>query len=354
MTIASNNNALMRAPKHGGDVGRAILQYGGSAQDWLDLSTGISPWSYPLPNIDDALWHQLPTEPTSLSLAAADYYGCTRAHVVATPGSQLAIRLLPTLLHAQSHVAIPQVGYQEHRYGWQRAGHHIHFYKDSTELNTLVATQQVEHAVVINPNNPTTERYTAEELRALGDTLRGLLLVDEAFADTETSSMVGQLDAMPNLLILRSPGKFFGLAGARIGFLLSRHRIADALKTLLMPWSLSAPACYVVESALRDKAWQVAQQRRIRQSRDHQERHLSQFLASRSPTLELRVESLYCCLLGAAQPLYELHRALAQQKIWTRINTPQEPAPWLRLGLAGPARARLKSALDNVLNQQLD
>ena len=350
MLLASTEHSIS-PPQHGGNLDLAIAQYGGHAEDWLDLSTGISPWSYPLPKIDATLWHQLPTEPSTLRQAAADYYGCAFKRVVVTPGSQLAIRLLPGLLPHPSSVAIPLTGYQEHQYAWQRAGHRIYCYQDISGLNSLIANQQVAHAVVINPNNPTTQSLNNTELRQVATALSGVLLIDEAFADTAPSSMTDQLEAIENLLILRSPGKFFGLAGARVGFLLSCHPLANQLKTLLMPWSLSAPACFVVESALRDRQWQAVQRHRIQQAREGLEQQLSRVIDHGDTALDLRAEALFCSVFGAAQPLRDLHHALAKRKIWTRLNAPQEPVPWLRIGLPGPAQSRFAAVLNDVVKQ---
>lgn len=349
--VFTSINSQSELPAHGGDLDRAITQYGGQMTDWLDLSTGISPWPYPPPDVEVTLWQRLPPAPNTLCQAAARYYGCEEHYVVVSPGSQLAIRLLPTLLPKPTTVAIPLIGYQEHGYAWRLAGHQTLHYRGLAELNALIATEQVEHAVVINPNNPTTDYFSTTALADLAQTLRGILLVDEAFADTTTASMVEYLDTNENLMILRSPGKFFGLAGARVGFLLSRNQLADQLKTLLMPWSLSAPACHVVESALRDSNWQSMQKQRIQQAGQKMVQLLSGVVKRRQPDLELRPQALFCSLFGSKESLHVLHQSLAERKIWTRLNTPQEPVSWLRIGLPGPAQSRFEAALDSVIKQ---
>ena len=127
-------------PRHGGNIGDALKIYGGQTKDWLDLSTGISPWAYPTSNIELGLWHRLPAAPDSLIAAASIYYNCEPSKIGISPGTQLAIRLLPSLLTHRQRVAIPRVGYQEHRYAWQRVGHQVFDYDSFDGLNTLADT----------------------------------------------------------------------------------------------------------------------------------------------------------------------------------------------------------------------
>ena len=61
---------------HGGAIGAAARRYGIPAGKWLDLSTGISPWSWPVPALPESVWRCLPEDDDALALAAAACYGC--------------------------------------------------------------------------------------------------------------------------------------------------------------------------------------------------------------------------------------------------------------------------------------
>src|SRR5690606_1500921 len=147
--------------------------------------------------------------------AAASYYQTSQ--LIALPGSQAAIQLLPALRH-QSCVGIIDPGYAEHAHCWQQAGH------DVVRLSKAQINEEL-HAIdvllIINPNNPTGETFTQQELLHWHQQLQqrgGWLIVDEAFiAATPEASLLAH-SPLPGLIILRSLGKFFGLAGLRVGF----------------------------------------------------------------------------------------------------------------------------------------
>ena len=180
----------------------AARRYGIPRADWLDLSTGIAPWPYPLPPVPAEVWQRLPEAGDGLEAAARDYYGA--AHLLPLPGSQAAIQALPRLL-PPARVAMPEPIYNEHPAAWQSAGH------------TRVGwAEPADYAVVCNPSNPTGQRFGRDALLDRARQVR-LLVVDEAFIDaTPDESLIGC--DVDNIVVLRSLGKFFGLAGARVGF----------------------------------------------------------------------------------------------------------------------------------------
>jgi len=337
-----------QAIRHGGDLHNAIRQYGDSEQ-WLDLSTGISPWSYPASPPDTVLWRELPASHETLLTAASNYYFCDSAQVIATPGSQLAIRLIPQQLVTQQKVAIPQIGYQEHAYSWQMAGHQIVRYRNHQELNSLVERGKVESAVVINPNNPTGELVAPESLVRLSDHIKGVLVIDEAFSDIQSHSSVCKLkDPIPNnVVVLKSMGKFFGLAGARIGFVVGSHPIIARLNILFSPWSISGPSIELATMALQDRDWQFAQTARINSCASQQREIMKSFL----PHYQLFDQSLFFTLFAKEEAIALLHDYLVQQKIWSRLGDPfldqsYQSLNWLRLSLAGEHFDRLANAFE--------
>lgn len=343
-------DANMSLPRHGGNLDFAVQHFGGDKENWVDLSTGISPWVYPIPKLDSQLWRELPKPSKQLEQCAAHYYHTQSERICVSPGSQLAIRILPTLLDKQT-VAIPFIGYQEHLYAWSNAGHNIVFYHNGDELHQLVTSGQVNSAVVINPNNPSNELMKANFLIQIAQQLSDVLIVDEAFADLDNSQSVSDNLEFDNIIVIRSIGKFFGLAGARIGFLIGSHVIILNLKKLFSPWSINSPADYVAQIALSDDQWQQQQSTRIMQQSSEFESILQAFIKTHDLGLECRSNGLFTSLFGAQLIINQLHQYLAKNQLWTRIGDPftlnqTEQQNWLRLSLPGAHFERLINTLN--------
>jgi len=335
--------------RHGGDLARAISLYGGKTDDWLDLSTGISPWSYPIPEFSTDTWRDLPPPSRNLLASAAKYYQCDQNSIIATPGSQLAIRLIPQFFKTPERVAVPFIGYKEHAHSWREAGHQLHEYQNIAELEQLARSNKIEHCVVINPNNPTAEFVSDEALQAISKQLTGLMIIDEAFADLANEPPLADQEN-DKIVRLKSLGKFFGLAGARIGFVISRHPILKKLNHLLEPWSLSAPSISLACLALSDSQWQHQQRVRIEHHAKLQ-RDLMERVSKRLEHAIVVDQSLFFSVFAKHEGIEELHNALAEQRIWSRLgdkntNVHGITENWLRLSLAGDRIADLANALD--------
>ncbi len=206
-------------PAHGGDLAAAEARWARPIQGWLDLSTGCNPWPYPVPTLPPAAWSRLPGRAEDLALrrAAAAFYGAADPEcVLPAPGSGALIRLLPRLL-PPGPVAVVGPTYGEHAAAWAAAGHAVR------DIPHLDAAGESSVVVVANPNNPDGRTVAPARLLALAAELAergGLLVVDEAFGDTDPAlSVVPHL--APGLLVLRSLGKFHGLPGLRLGFALA-------------------------------------------------------------------------------------------------------------------------------------
>ncbi|ERJ18791.1 Threonine-phosphate decarboxylase protein [Salinisphaera shabanensis E1L3A] len=334
---------------HGGRLTEASRRYGIAPGDWLDLSTGIAPWSYPVPEVPIHVWARLPEADDGLSAAAAEYYGVAAANITALPGSQFAIRELPWAVAAPSgpaRVGVPAVGYAEHARAWAAAGHAVVAYDDLAQLLALVDT--LDHAVVISPNNPTGEQAAIDTLIVLADKLArrdGLLLVDAAFADCHGELAMDGLPA--NTIVLRSLGKFFGLAGLRLGFMMGRGPAIAAVGAQLQPWGVSHPARWIGRRALLDLDWQAEQQRRIADGAHSLTTLLDAYFSrQRIVTMGLFVTVFF----DDAEQATAVHEALADQAVLTRLGDNRR---WLRFGLPGdaPAATRLVTALDVVVEQ---
>ena len=239
--------------EHGGNLRDAAQRFG--RNDWVDLSTGINPHGYPVPQLPASAWHRLPETDPELAHAAADFYGAPQMLPVA--GTQAAIQALPRL-RAPSRVVVSAPSYAEHAHHWAQHGH-VTRQVPYADLDAAVAECDV--MVVCNPNNPTGACVPAERLLAWAEELAargGWLVVDEAFGDTAPANSVAAHSNRQGLIVLRSIGKFFGLAGLRLGFVAAHAALLQALADMLGPWTISGPAQHIATAALRDRPWQAA------------------------------------------------------------------------------------------------
>ena len=250
--------------EHGGRLREAAAHYDIPLADWLDLSTGINPEPWPVPTIPASCWARLPESSDGLEDAAAAYYG--NANLLPVAGSQAAIQWLPHMLPRAVVACISPI-YSEHPQAWQRAGHRLRFLQNATLPRALAAA--TPYVLLCNPNNPTADRHphaialdAAHQLKKRG----GWLIVDEAFMDPTPEDSLTPLagtDAAPNLIVLRSLGKFFGLAGARVGFIFAAADILSKINEAMGPWAISGPSREVARLALQDSAWQAATRSRL-------------------------------------------------------------------------------------------
>lgn len=306
--------------KHGGRLYEAAQQYQIPLHRWLDLSTGINPEAYPIPAIPNSVWQRLPEEQDQLLSSASDYYQCDA--LLAVAGSQAAIQSLP-LLRPRSAVGILSPSYAEHAHAWQKAGHHTRSIA-ATDIDSHL--NQLEVLILVNPNNPTGQRFDPQQCLTWLASLnkkKGWLIIDEAFIDCTPELSLSTLAPLPGLIILRSIGKFFGLAGIRVGFVLAEPAILNALNEILGPWSVSNPSRFVCQHALQNTVWQKTMRKKLQQ----QSQHLSTLLQQHRLPPHGGTKLFQWVKTKQAQ---KIHRQLAQQAIFTRLFT--QPAS-LRFGL---------------------
>jgi cobalamin biosynthetic protein CobC len=328
------NSEIGPVADHGGALDRAAARFG-AGPDWLDLSTGINPWPYPIPALPDEAWHRLPEQSAlaALKQAARDYYGApAEAAMVAGPGSQALIQGLPRLL-PPNRVAVLAPSYAEHVRCWRLAGHAV------SEVTVPGAAETI--LVMTNPNNPDGRRFAPDALIGLAETMAergGLLIIDEAFADMEAELSMAPKAGMPGLVVLRSFGKFFGLAGLRLGFAFGPAGLIDRLEAALGPWAVSGPALEIGRAALADAPWIAATRARLARAAAG----LTTLLSAH------RLEpvggtDLY--RLVRSDRAAALHEALGRQHILVRDFAARPD--WLRFGLPPDAQAmaRLGRAL---------
>ncbi len=234
---------------HGGRLAAAAAHFADAPTPWIDLSTGISPWAYPVPDMAPSVLSRLP-EPEELGrleAVAASAFGVKNpGEVVAVPGSDIAIRLLGSLVPGKRSAMLKPI-YSGHIAAWP----------DAVEISMAEADKH-DLLILANPNNPDGRVIKPDRLRQF----RGQLIVDEAFADTDP--VVSLLPERGNAIVLRSFGKFFGLAGIRLGFVVTDLPVAQRLRALLGDWPISGIAMTTGLAAYQDEHWQDKQRTRLR------------------------------------------------------------------------------------------
>lgn len=326
--------------EHGGRLRAAAQRYGIALSDWLDLSTGIAPYHLPLPDISPSAWARLPEPDDGLEAAAVDYYGARAVLPVA--GSQSAIQALPRL-RGSARVGIVSPCYAEHAEAWRRAGHRV---VELCEASVPRALEQLDVLVVVNPNNPTGQLIAPQRLLAWHRDLAaygGWLVVDEAFMDCTPQHSLAGHSHLPGLIVLRSFGKFFGLAGARLGFVLAHAGLQRALAELLGPWTVNGPTRQLGAALLGDRPAQQHQRECL-----HADGQRLADLLRRHGLAPLGGCALFQLWLSDDAEL--LHDFLARRGIFTRLF--KRPAG-VRFGLPTDAGwSRLDHALQAFREQQ--
>lgn len=318
---------------HGGSLSKARALFPAAPEPWVDLSTGINPHAYPFSNVPATAFTRLPepADAARLQAVCASVYGApSHDNVVLAGGTQI---LLPMIygLRAPGSVAILGPTYEEHGHAARLAGHEVRVTSD------FAALQGADIAVVVNPNNPDGRVTSKADLLALSKKV-GLLVVDEAFMDVapDAETMAGEVGSR-NLVVLRSFGKFYGLAGVRLGVALAQDYVAASMRERLGPWSVSGPALALGLAALADKDWQQAMRARLADeaARLHELLAMTGGLVSGGANLYRHLR------LNEAQTLFQslggsgiYVRAFADRPDELRFGLPADENGWQRLEAA--------------------
>ncbi len=301
--------------EHGGGIDAAIAIYGGERADWLDLSTGINPVGYPVPPLAAAVWSDLPDNAAQnrlLAAARAFWNVPNHLEIIAATGTSALIAAIPRLATA-GIVEIFSPTYGEHAVAFRQAGWEV------AEVGAW--SGRASTAVLVNPNNPDGRVHLLASLPNCP-----LVVVDESFADAMPRTSVLYAATPDNHLILKSFGKFWGLAGLRLGFAICAPDLAKKLRAMLGPWAVSGPALAIGALALSDRLWRVSEIGRLQRSCQR----LNALLANAG--FEITGGTPLFTLVKSAKAAH-IHRTLAQDHILTRKFAAQPE--WLRLGLPG-------------------
>lgn len=322
---------------HGGRIDAMSRAFPQAPLPWLDLSTGINPLAYPFPDLPRDVWTRLPTAALrqSCEAAMATAFACNPAACRAVAGTELAIRHLPALLGSRT-VAVRAPSYADHATSWRKAGARV-----LTMTDPLTATGEADAVVVVNPNNPDGHRWSVEQLDAARRELEGRggwLIVDEAYAELDPARSVAGLAGAGGLIVLRSFGKFFGLAGIRLGAVLAPPEFLQRLHEMLGEWDVSGPALAAGTRVYGDTGWQDDMRRRLAD----EARDLVAVLRGAGLDDIGGTDLFRYVRVGSAPALW---RQLAERGIAVRRFA--EDAHHLRIGLPGSAETldRLAEAL---------
>ena len=322
------NDPVYESRDHGGNLTEAMTHRGGAREDWLDLSTGINPVAYPVPELDHDVWTRLPEAENMRGLlyaARQAYEAAPEAEIVAAPGASALIRLMPRLA-TPARVLIPGPTYNEHAAAFVAEGWEV----------VDQPGPGVTAAVIVNPNNPDGRVWSRQELQVMAEAM-DLLVVDESFMDPDPSESMASEAGTPGMVVLRSFGKFYGLAGLRLGFAIAEPAMAARIAEGLGPWAVSGPGIDIGRTALQDADW--AEETRARLASDTT--RLRQ-VAGRAGWTSVGGTDLFQTF-DAGDALAGRDR-LARHNVWSRIF-PYAPG-WIRLGLPAPERwAQLEGAL---------
>lgn len=247
---------------HGGALDQVKALYAQAPVPWLDLSTGINPHSYPIPQIPIGAFAHLPMRSAVEACrgAMAGYCNVAEESMLLVPGTEILIRILPSLLKVRT-VAIAEPTYGDHSASWKRSGVRV-----SSMTDPACAAGEVDAIVLCNPNNPDGRTWSPdilEHCRSLQAGRRGWLIVDEAYADLVPGLSLARHGGQPGLIILRSFGKFFGLAGLRLGALIGPEEFLAEAREVFGVWPVSGPALHIGQVAAADRAWQEAARLRL-------------------------------------------------------------------------------------------
>ncbi len=320
MTISKKLSETQTPRDHGGGIDAAIAKWGGTRDSWLDLSTGINPVPYPVGTFPADVWTALPDKVAQAALIAAArafWKVPEELAILAAPGASALIARIPALA-ATGRVDIPTPTYNEHAAAFEAQGWEI-------------ASDTPDARVLVHPNNPTGRIWSTADLTA------PLMVIDESFCDICPEASLVAEARQPGRIVLKSFGKFWGLAGARLGFAIGDPALIAKLADFIGPWAVSGPALSLGTQALRDEAW--ATETRARLAED----------AKRLDALLLA----YGAEVAGGTDLFRLYNVddaavwqgkLAQSHVWSRIFPYSKT--YLRLGLPAPDRwDQLEAAL---------
>ena len=209
----------------------------------------------------------------ALRSAAADIYRVKSSNIIAGNGSdELLSMVLRCFVGPGDRVAFPRPTYSlydtlvEIQDGTCAAVD----YSEDFSLPAALTEQEAALTFLCNPNAPSGTLVSLAEVEKLARSVRGILVIDEAyvdFAETEGASSIPLIASLPNLIVLRTFSKAFSLAGMRIGLAFASEEIIGGLMKVKDSYNLNRLSLVAATAALSDMPWMARNARRIQRSR---------------------------------------------------------------------------------------
>jgi cobalamin biosynthesis protein CobC len=323
--------------EHGGRINAAQLLFPNAPLPWIDLSTGVNPRAYPIPEIAPQAWSRLPDDGAVSSIedaARVRYNAPSQARVVAGAGVQSFIQILPHIF-PRRRVAILGFTYAEYALTWSASGSAIEIIDTIEQLD-----QDFDIGIIVNPNNPDGRLVEKDRIIDLAQRFarkNQLLIIDESFVDFYPQLSAVELSILDSVIVLRSFGKTYGLPGLRLGFALCSKYNEILLRKALGPWAVSGPALAIGLKALSDLEWVNCAAVQCR----HDAERLDDLLKNTGFS-SIGGTMLYRLVQhGEAQRIFDklcahgiLVRRFPEKQDWLRFGLPDDSKAWVRLTAA--------------------
>jgi threonine-phosphate decarboxylase len=241
-------------------------------QDILDFSSSVNPLGPSKQAVDAAkkAFSQIAAYPDSnsneLRQVISSHYGISKGNVVVGNGSTELIYLFAEVFMKKGDKAVmPSPTFGEYESAVRKTGETPKFVKLNKTFNIDVEAfkREITDSKLVflcNPNNPTSKLICQETLKDILDTALDngtLVFLDEDFLEfvenEKNLTMIGKINQYPNLFILRSFTKIFGLTGLRVGYGIANEEIISVLSCAKIPWNVNCLAQAAAVAALKDE-----------------------------------------------------------------------------------------------------
>lgn len=220
----------------------------------VKLNQNESPWDWPPELKDEVLrrvaarpWNRYPpVDAEALRQGLAESCGVSPTMIAVTNGSNEAILALVSTYATGRRVVVTAPGYSMVTPLAVIGGATVQavalredFSLDTDAMLAAVSSPEVAVTIIASPNNPTGNAFARPTLTAVLDSARGLVVIDEAYAQFTATSFVGDLSKYAHLAIVRTFSKGFALAGVRVGWIIGGEPVLDAVRKALPPYNVN-------------------------------------------------------------------------------------------------------------------
>jgi threonine-phosphate decarboxylase len=297
-SLVRDNIRNLKPCVHGAEVYGAAEESGFKSDEILDFSSSVNPLGPSQKALDaitgafDRIEAYPDSNSTGLRQVLAEHFGgkITKDNIVVGNGSTELMYLFAEAFLRRGEKAImaaPTFG--EYESAVRKTGECVKFVRltGNFQIEAQAFQQEMPGCKLLflcNPNNPTSKLIPQKTLTEILDSalnLDMLVFLDEdflEFVDEESSrTMIHKIDRYPNLFILRSFTKIFGLTGLRCGYGIANPEIVNVLQCSKIPWNVNCLAQPAAIAALKDEEHLKVTRQLIKQEKAYLQKELSQF-----------------------------------------------------------------------------